>query len=291
MFGLMRKAAGALRTEAAPAAAVLDLSGPRLRRAFEHLVESAEPTGGVERYVSTLVLKASLFDEILGKGRVAEMTEEEFFDLAAFITPARRRLGPWLKQNSFALMKRRVVALLDGWSDVSTTDARMAAFLDGFPHDRDHRWVRDLGAELLHFTAPDRYPLMARWVWDARTRTGVIREIWFADDVAEADIRVSDDFATFAALQRELEGFLAENGVFRDVSFYVDILMAHVYAAYINDRGGEFMRAEFATAADPMLHTRRMLGLDAVDTETGRTRLKLIDGTAHVLGQAPRIAH
>ncbi len=28
-----------------------------------------------------------------------------------------------------------------------------------------------------------------------------------------------------------------------------------------------------------MLHTRRMLGLDAVDTETGRTRLRLIDGT------------
>ena len=32
-----------------------------------------------------------------------------------------------------------------------------------------------------------------------------------------------------------------------------------------------------------------MLGLDAVDTETGRTRLKLIDGEAHVLGR-PRPA-
>ena len=35
-----------------------------------------------------------------------------------------------------------------------------------------------------------------------------------------------------------------------------------------------------------MLHTRRMLGLDAVDTQSGRTRLKLIDGQAHVLGGA-----
>jgi hypothetical protein len=32
-----------------------------------------------------------------------------------------------------------------------------------------------------------------------------------------------------------------------------------------------------------MLHTRRLLGLDAVDSETGRTRLKLLDGN-HILG-------
>ena len=36
-----------------------------------------------------------------------------------------------------------------------------------------------------------------------------------------------------------------------------------------------------------MMHTRRMLGLDAINTETGRTRLKLIDGTAHVLDGEP----
>jgi NAD-dependent dihydropyrimidine dehydrogenase PreA subunit len=35
---------------------------------------------------------------------------------------------------------------------------------------------------------------------------------------------------------------------------------------------------------NPVMHTRRLLGKDAVDTETGRTRLCLIDGTAHVLG-------
>jgi hypothetical protein len=34
-----------------------------------------------------------------------------------------------------------------------------------------------------------------------------------------------------------------------------------------------------------------LLGLDAVDTETGRTRLKLIDGQAHVLGEQRRLTH
>lgn len=285
MFGLARKPSA----PPAPKGPVLDLSGPRLRRALEHLIESAEASGGVERYVGALALKASLFEEVLGKGRVSEMTEQEFLDLAAFITPVRRRVGPWLAENGFDHMHRRIVALLDGWSDVGTADTRLREFVTAFPADREHRWVRDLGAEILHFVAPDRYPLMTRWVWDNRVGTGALREVWFADDVDTARIDVEDDFRAFSTLSEELEGFLKDNGVFRDLPFYADLLLAHVYAAYINDRGGQYLRSDFSTAGDPMAHTRRMLGLDAVDTETGRTRLKLIDGTAHVLGEQPRI--
>ena len=205
------------KTPPAPAAPVLDLSGPRLRRAFEDLAESAEPTGGIERYVGALALKASLFEELLGKGRVSELTETEFCDLAAFVTPVRRRIGAWLRDNNYALMHRKLNALLDGWSDVTTADARMAAFCDGFPADRAHRWARDLAAEVLHFTAPERYPLMTRWMWDARVGSGVLREIWFADDVDRAVITAGDDYLTHKTLRAELEGFLHDNGVFRDL--------------------------------------------------------------------------
>ena len=128
----------------APAQAkpVLHLSGPRLRAAFENLVDAAEPTGGVERYVGALALKGSLFEELLGKGRVGELTETEFLDLASFVTPARRKIGAWLGQNGFDGLHSRLKRLLDGWSDVSTADQRMAAFDAGFPTDREHRWVR-----------------------------------------------------------------------------------------------------------------------------------------------------
>jgi len=284
MLGLFRRDQ---KKPALPAGPVLDLSGPRLRRAFENLVASAEQTGGVERYVGALALKASLFEEVLGKGRVADMTEGEFLDLAAFITPARRRIAVSLGESAFLSLRRRLVALLDGWADVATADARLSAFIASFPDDRGHRWTRDLAAEVLHLVAPERYPLMTRWMWDARVGTGVLREIWFADDVDAARIDVADDFRTFTILARELAEFLAENGVFRDLPFYTDLLCAHVYAGYINDRGGQYLRSDFTSQGDPMAHTRRLLGLDAVDTESGRTRLKLIDGTAHVLG-APR---
>jgi hypothetical protein len=277
----------------APARPVLDLSGPKLRRAFENLVESAEDTGGVERYVGALALKASLFEEVLGKGQVSELTESEFYDLAAFTTPVRRRIGAWLGRNGFPAMRSRLVALLDGWSDVGTSDQRIGAFVASFPDDREHRWSRDLAAEVLHFTAPERYPLMTRWIWDAKVNTGVLREIWYSENSVEpGTILVGDGFATFATLREELEGFLQANGVFRDLALYTDMLCAHIYAAYINDRGGQYLHADFCggAKADAMAHTRRLLGLDAVDTESGRTRLKLIDGEAYVLGEPRQVS-
>jgi hypothetical protein len=276
----------------APARPLLDLSGPRLRAALENLVDSAEATGGVERYVGALALKASLFEEVLGKGRVGELTENEFFDLASFVTPVRRRIGAWIGHNGFAVLHGRLKALLDGWSDLATADRRMTEFVASFPQDREHRWVRDLAAEVLHFTAPQHYPLMTRWMWDARVNTGVLREIWHGDGVDAGTIAVADNFATFATLREELEGFLGGNGVFRDLPLYIDLLCAHVYAGYINDKGGQYLRGDFCGQAkeDSMAHTRRLLGLDAVDSETGRTRLKLIDGEAYVLGEQRQLS-
>ncbi len=130
-------------------------------------------------------------------------------------------------------------------------------------------------------------------MWDARVNTGVLREIWHSGNNADpGTIAVGDGFATFATLRDELEGFLQANGVFRDVAFYTDLLCAHIYAAYINDRGGQYLHADFCGGgkADAMAHTRRLLGLDAVDTESGRTRLKLIDGEAYVLGEPRRLS-
>jgi hypothetical protein len=179
---------------------------------------------------------------------------------------------------------------VDGAEDTTQADVRLATFVATFPQDKAHRWARDLGAEVLHFTLPTHYPLMTRWVWDARVGTGALREIWHAEDVDAAEIAVPDTFATFVTLRAELDGFLAGEGVFRDRPAYADLLLSHVYAAYINDRGGQYLRTDFTMEGDPMLHTRRMLGLDAVDTETGRTRLRLIDGKAHHFGGLPALS-
>jgi hypothetical protein len=256
----------------------LELSGPKLRLAFEGLVARAEEQGGVEAYVEALKLKSAIFRDALSAG----MSLEQFRTLCAHAATVRRRIGRYAEPGSFNEIQPRIVRLLKDREDTSATDERMAEFCAGFPADREHRWVRDLAAEILHNLDPERYPLMSRWVWDRRANTGVIREIWHAEDVDHITIDVPDSYAAFLVLREELAQYLAANGVFRDVLFYVDVLTAQVYADYINERGSTYLRTDFATPEDPMLHTRRILGLDAVDPR-GRTKLKAANGRAVIV--------
>ena len=253
----------------------LELSGPKLKLALESLVARAEEQGGVEAYVEALKLKHALFRDALADG----LDLKTFRTLCAHMATVRRRIGAHAQPDAFPAMRERVQGLVSG---TGGADERVAQFCAGFPADRDHRWVRDLAAELLHFADPERHPLMTRWVWDARTNTGVLREIWHGDDVDNMTIDVPDRYATFLALREELAQYLSTNGVFRDVLFYVDVLVAQVYADYIGERGGTYLRADFATAEDPMLHVRRILGLDGVNP-SGKTKLKAPDGRAEIV--------
>ncbi len=158
-----------------------------------------------------------------------------------------------------------------------------ARFCEHFPVDKKHRWVRDLAVELLHNADPERVPLMNRWVWDVKANTGVIREIWHGDDVDHMSLQIPDNYGTYLMLREELSQFLSDNGFFRDVLFYVDVLCAQIYAQYICEQGGSYLRVDFSAPEDPMQHTRRLLGLDGVRPGSGKTRLKAIDGEAFVI--------
>lgn len=269
----------------------LDLSGPLITGAFQTLVAGSEEQGGIEVWIDALKLRSRMFQQAL---TADELTLDAFKGLCAFMASVRRRVGPWLEEPSFGSMNAAIGELLDGHQDTSTTDARIEAFCARFPQDKKHRWVRDLATEVLHGLDPERYPLMNRWVWDASANTGVIREIWFGDDVDGITIEVPDGYETYLTLREELSQFLSDNGVFRDVMWYVDLLCAQIYAGYICAQGGAYLRADFSAPDDPMEHTRRMLGLDGVRANSRRTRLKAIDGKAHVLDDselAPETRH
>jgi hypothetical protein len=221
---------------------------------------------------------------VLGDGNAATADLAALRKLCACVATVRRRAGRYLEPSTFVPLRTRVAALVNGLEGTSTADARIDEFCAAFPDDREHRWVRDLAAEILHNVDPERYPLMCRWVWDARLNTGVLREIWHAgaDDIDHILIDVPDRYDTYLVLREELSQFLAANGVFRDVVQYVDLLTAQVYAGYLNEQGGTYLRADFVTPDEPMLHVRRLLGLDGIGAD-GRTRLKAFDGTAFVV--------
>lgn len=261
----------------------LELSGEILRDAFAALTAGAEPLGGIERYVNALSLKSRLFKDALADGKAANLSLETFMGLCVFMSSVRRRISPYLDNRGFEQLKAPVAALLRDLPDTGRTDERVAAFCASFSDDKQHRFVRDLAAELLHFTDPERYPLMCRWVWDAGTNTGSLREMWFADDIDHLIIPAPDSYETFLVLRQELSEFLSGSGVFRDMVFYVDLLCAQIYSHYICAQGGSYLRTDFSAPQDPMQYTRRLLGLDGVEPRTGKTRLKSIDGTAFVL--------
>jgi hypothetical protein len=266
-----------------PARPRLDLSGPLLSSAFEVLVRASEGQGGIEAWIDALKLKSRMFQKAFDSG-MPDL--ETFKNLCAFMSSVRRRVGPWLEQPGFDEMTEALQVLMSDRRDTRSTDQRVEAFCDRFPRDRKHRWARDLAAEVLHQVDPERYPLMNRWVWDHKANTGVIREIWYGDNVDNITLPVPDGYLTAVVLREELSQFLTENGVFKDVIWYVDLLCAQVYAGYISSQGGVYLRADFSSPHDPLEHTRRMLGLDGVKADTGRTRLKPIRGEAHVLAEA-----
>ena len=259
---------------------VLDLSGELLRGAMQAMVTGSEEHGGIERYIDAVKLKSTMFRQALVENDVADLDLETFKGLCTFMATVRRRIGAWLNENSFGEIRGHIVELFDAAEHI---DDRIGRFCEQFPQDKKHRWVKDLAVELLHNADPERVPLMNRWVWDAKANTGVLREIWHAEDIDHITIRVADGYGTFMMLREELSQFLSENGVFRDVLHYVDVLCAQVYAQYICEQGGSYLRADFSAPEDPMQHTRRLLGLDGVQPGNGRTRLKSIEGEAFVL--------
>ena len=261
----------------------LDLSGPILKRAFETLVTGTDEQGGVEQWIDALQLKSRMIRQALTQGHPDDMPLDTFKSLCAFMASVRRRVGPYLEQPGWDQLRAAIVELMESEKSESSVDERLAAFCARFPQDKKHRWVRDLAAELLHGLSPERYPLMTRWVWDRAANTGVIREIWFDDDIDNITLSVPDGYDTYLVLRQELSQFLTDNGVFRDVVWYVDLLCAKVYADYISAQGGLYLRADFSSPDDPMQHTRRLLGLDGVKPRSGRTRLKSISGEAFVI--------
>ena len=260
---------------------VLDLSGEALRASMQMMVAGSEDQGGIERYVDAVKLKNRLFQQAVGESP-EQLDFESFKGLCTFMATVRRRIGPWLSETAFDELRGWLAGLFD---ESSPVDTRIETFCERFPADKQHRWVRDLAVEMLHNTYPERYPLMNRWVWDARANTGVLREVWHAEDIDHITIRVADGYGTFLMLREELSQFLSDNGFFRDVLQYVDILCAQVYANYICEQGGSYLRADFSAPEDPMQHTRRLLGLDGVRPGSGKTRLKSVDGEAFVIDE------
>lgn len=269
-----------------PQKPILDLSGPKLRAAFEALVRASETIGGVERYAEALKLKSQVFQERLAEGRAQTLERPDFEEMVLLMPTVRRRIGKPLADLGWPMMRNAIATLLTDAHVPGTGDQRMAAFCQSFPLTKDFRFTRDFAAEILHSTLPEHYPLMTRWVWDSKANSGALREIWHGDDVDHMLIDVPDNHEVFLVLREELSQFLSSNGIFRDMMWYVDLLVAQVYGDYVNAQGGAYLKTEFGSDSDPLEHSRRILGVDA---RIAKRSGNVIDATAETSNAIKRI--
>jgi hypothetical protein len=264
-----------------PSAATLHLSGPALESALTTFQANAQEYGGLERLLDALAAKAAYFESQLNGGAAAHLNEKALYDLAAFMPSVRRRIAPALDEHGIDYLRDTIVALLEDGEDTQRVDQRMASFVASFPEDRNHRWVRDLAAEVLHNTMPGIYPLMTRWMWDAGVNTGVLREIWYSEDGVVGHLDVSDDFHVHASLRDELVGYVIGRGLGADPEFVVDLLCAQIYAGYIATQGASYLKTDFSAPENAFPYTMRMLGLDVAASGSRRTKVKLGDRKRH----------
>ena len=270
------KAKDVATAQAVPRIVVLELSGPFLRGHFEALISACDDDGGVERYIMALKFKVGLFQDAFKNGG-KDLSAVNFVKLCMFMPTVRRRVGDFVEDPAQYEHLRTAMQGLFGEGDV---DTRINAFANKFPQDKKHRWIKDLATEILHNTDPEMHPLMHRWVWDRKANSGVIREMWHGD-IDSVTLDIDDDYEVFMKLREELSGYLTENGVYADTLYYVDLLCAGVYASYISSQGGLYLKADFTTREEPIVFTRRLLGLDGVAAKTSlNISPDLIEGEA-----------
>jgi hypothetical protein len=122
----------------------------------------------------------------------------------------------------------------------------------------------DLPIELLHFSAPERYWLWTRWIWDPLTRTGALA-LLTADDV---DLSAGTTRgAVYLSVGRAM-AFVDETGraarfiVPKSGLFGVDVLLAAVYGVYMHTVLEMRLTREFNRVIPPLPDLiRRLLGV------------------------------
>jgi hypothetical protein len=174
--------------------------------------------------------KAAGFAALLGEpGRARQLDRGDLRRILRSIFATRRRADAILDGVGPERLGAAIDDLIHGERMVTERFADFDAVMAGHPEPGF-----DLPSELLHFTAPDRWWLWTRWMWDPRAGTGALPLVttedfdWDAPDRAEGYLRVGEAMA-----------FVNETGKavgFTDLGsglFGADVFLACVYAVYM----------------------------------------------------------
>ena len=174
--------------------------------------------------------KAAGFAALLGSpGQARQLPREDLRRVLRSIFATRRKADAILDDLGPARLGAAIDDLLHGEGLVTERFNAFDAVLAAYPEQGF-----DVPSEMLHFTAPDRWWLWTRWMWDPRAGTGSLALVTTEDfdldapDRGEGYLRVGEAMA-----------FVNETGKavgFTDLGsgmFGTDVFLACVYSVYM----------------------------------------------------------
>ena len=162
----------------------------------------------------------------------------------------------------------------------AVVEARITGFCDALPYPggegrearsllrKQRSAAQDFAAELLHFAEPQAHPLMTRWVWDASTGSGALREMINGDFKGRVD---------HGAARGWLYERFAEQSIWREQHWLADLVLAMAYVGYFRAMTGGVLGSDFTRSSGPDEQLRKLLGVDG----GARSRVKKSPATIH----------
>lgn len=264
-------AAIAVTDEVVPAALPVPLDPAAFQRHFEALLAAAAQDGGIDSYLAALAAKRQAVAAARERAKNAALGLDATEGVLALVFTARRKLYPALA----TLGDERVASLLAGlWFGTSSPGQRLQQFVDAMPGAESgsresvkaaaklRRAAWDFAADMLHYGEAERYPLMARWVWDQGTQSGALREFVRGGD-AMREVPFSNDPGLFEGARRWLAEQLAGQGIYRDEVLWINLVLAQAYLGYFRSMTEGSLGADFGRGVPPNEQLKRLLGIDA----------------------------
>jgi hypothetical protein len=174
--------------------------------------------------------KAARFNSLLGSpGQARTLDRDDLRRVLRSVFATRRKADAILDDVGPARLGAAIDDLLHGPGLVTERFVAFDAVLAAHPEQGF-----DLPSELLHFTAPDRWWLWTRWMWDPRAGTGALPLVTTED----FDLDAGDRGETYLRVG-EAMAFVNETGKavgFTDLGsglFGADVFLACVYSVYM----------------------------------------------------------
>ncbi len=226
----------------------------------------------VQEFYQDLLEKSQLFQETLSKERLPSLSEEDLERVFERIFAARRKKKKIIEETGIDRLKKAISDLLygdekGGFFKKKKVERTWEEKVDEFAKQIrgvDKKSARDIAAELLHFTFPDRYILWTSWIWDPESETGAIVFLKEEPPTGGRGRRMyGETYEQFKQVYEQIAEKLQEFGIKVKGYLFVDIFLAMIYATYVDYMTLSTMHSAKGFFPPAGVMARRLLGVKA----------------------------